>query len=80
MKRPLTAYRESGKMPNMRVTATDAVNGFGELLEKVRVGGVTVTITRYGRPVATLQPPLGGEEGAMQHAGESPATKSPEVR
>lgn len=44
----------STKKPAASLTAADAKVRLGELLHRVSVGGETITITRYGRPVAQL--------------------------
>lgn len=71
----LTGRGELAMLPKMNVTATRAPDIFGELLERVRSDRVTVTITRYGRPVATLQPI---PEADMKQGGESPPAVSPD--
>lgn len=53
----------AGGDPDLVVTSTEAVNGFGLLLEQV-VRGRRVMVTRYGRPIAMLVPT--GEPGAGQ--------------
>ena len=50
-----TAARASNKFPSNAVTATDAKNEFGKVLEKVLRGDV-VFITRHGNAKAVLMP------------------------
>lgn len=59
-------------MFKMKITATEAVNRFGEVIDHVRLGNV-VAVTRYGRVVVEIRPPELTMEAAMHHAGESPA-------
>lgn len=55
----MTTTKAAKKTPKkakggLELTAAHAKVRLGELLHRVSVGGETVTITRYGRPVALL--------------------------
>lgn len=41
---------------NERVTSTEVVRRFGDLLAEIRYGGKSVTVTKNGEPVAELRP------------------------
>ncbi|MDW7712483.1 MAG: type II toxin-antitoxin system prevent-host-death family antitoxin [Deferrisomatales bacterium] len=53
------------------VTATEAVRSFSELLNRIRYQGDRYTITRAGKPVATIGPAAGAP--SIRTLGELPA-------
>jgi len=45
-----------GRVRASTVTATDAAKNFGALVDRVRDGGVALTVERKGRPIARISP------------------------
>lgn len=49
------------KKPTVEVSISDARKHLSELVQRVAYQGISVTITRNGKPVCELNPPAGAE-------------------
>lgn len=52
----MAEYTRKGPKGRTSVSATDAAKNFGELVDRVREGGIAYIVERKGRPIAQIAP------------------------